>query len=177
MTNPEKFRPVSALIMGWVLITFFAGFLAQTLFYDGVRAIVITSVLCSAGIFGAYLSFLKPNVVIFDEGIRIVNPTKEISASWDRVDEIETKYSMSIIVDQRTFYAWAAPAPGRRHSKRVHKSDFAPRGGDYPIRLGDSPRSDSGACAHIARLRRKEFILQGHSALNVFQVKRNILAS
>jgi hypothetical protein len=122
------------------------------------------------GILGAYLSFIKPSVVLFDEGIKIVNPTKEITASWDRIDEIETKYSMSITVDGKTIYAWAAPAPSRRHSKAMHKSDFTPRGSDHPVRIGDSPRSDSGACAYIARLRRKEFITQGAAPLGIFHV-------
>ena len=176
MTNPEKFRPTSALIMAWVLIAFFLGYLAQSGYYDGPLEFIITLLICSGGTFIIYLSFLKPCVVIFDEGIKIVNPTKEIIASWDRVDEIETKYSMSILVDGATIYAWAAPAPSRRHSKAMHKSDFSPCGSEYPVRIGDSPRSDSGACAHIARLRRKEFIMRGGPTLNIFVIRREIFA-
>ena len=173
MNNPEKFRPTSALVMGWVLIAFFAGFIAQSVFYSGIRELIITCIVSGLAILGAYMSFIKPYVVIFDEGIKIVNPTKEITASWDRVDEIETKYSMSILVDGETIYAWAAPAPSRRHSKGMHKSDFTPRGSDHPVRIGDSPRSDSGACAYIARLRRKEFIAQGITPLDVFTVSKS----
>lgn len=174
MNNPEKFRPTSALVMGCVLIAFFGGFIAQSIYYGGVAEAIITVGICGLGVFGTYLSFIKPYVVIFDEGIKIVNPTKEITASWDRVDEIETKYSMSIIVDGRTFYAWAAPAPSRRHGKRMHKSDFTPRGSAHPVRIGDSPRSDSGACAYIARLRRKDFIARAVPAHNIFQVKSGL---
>ncbi|MFZ4108314.1 MAG: hypothetical protein ACOYK4_04845 [Candidatus Planktophila sp.] len=174
MNNAEKFRPTSALIMGWVLIFFFAGFIAQSIYYGGLLEAIITVSICGLGVFGTYLGFIKPYVVIFDEGIKIVNPTKEITASWDRVDEIETKYSMSIIVDGRTFYAWAAPAPSRRHGKRMHKSDFTPRGSEHPVRIGDSPRSDSGACAYIARLRRKDFITRAVPAHNIFQIRSGL---
>ena len=173
MNNAEKFRPTSALVMGWVLIAFFAGFVAQSIYYGGLLEAMITILVCGLLAFGSYLSFIKPYVVLFDEGIKIVNPTKEITASWDRVDEIETKYSMSILVDGETIYAWAAPAPSRRHSKGMHKSDFTPRGSDHPVRIGDSPRSDSGACAYIARLRRKEFIAQGITPLDVFTVSKS----
>ena len=154
MTNIKKFRPGSAIASGWVLILFFAGFIVQTVAYGGDT--VLTTAICSAGIIGVYLLFLKPYVLIFDEGIKVVNPTKEIVASWDLVEEIETKFSMSITIDGTSYYAWAAPAPGRRHVKQMHKTDLLP-GVDAPRRLGDSPQSDSGACAYMARLRRKEF--------------------
>lgn len=173
MNNPEKFRPTSAVIMGWVLIAFFFGFIAQSALLGGATETLITTLICAPAAFAAYLGFIKPYVIIFDEGIKIVNPTKEITASWDRIDEIETKYSMSITVDGSVFYAWAAPSPGRRHARGLHKSDlFA---SSEPLRrLGDSPRSDSGVCAHIARLRRKEFVARGCPALNIFKIHRNL---
>ena len=173
MTNPEKFRPGSALVTGWILIAFCIGFIGQSAFYGGINEIIVTTLICGSCCVGIYLGFLKPYVLIFDEGIKIVNLTKEITASWDRVDEIETKYSMSIIVDGATFHAWAAPAPGRSHTRRMHKTDLLP-GGDIPRRLGDSSRSDSGVCAHVARLRRKEFINRGSAALNIFEIHKNL---
>lgn len=176
MNNPEKFRPTSALIMGWILIAFFTGFTIQAIFYAGIIEVLVTSLASGFGAFVSYLWFLKPYVLIFDEGITIVNPTKEITVSWDRVEEIETKYSMSIVVNNKTFYAWAAPVPSRRHAKRIHKTDFAPRGADYPIRLGDSPGSDSGACAYISRLRRKNFLSKRRAALNIFEVHNTLFS-
>jgi len=164
MTNIEKFRSGSAIASGWVLILFFAGFIIQTVIYGG--NLVSTTGVCGAGIIGSYLLFLKPYVLIFDEGIKIVNPTKEITVSWDLVEEIETKYSMSILIDGQTFYAWAAPAPSGRHSRRMHKTDLLP-GADAPRRVGDSLRSDSGVCAHIAKLRRKEFAGAGTGELEI----------
>ena len=155
MTNSEKFRPGSAIASGWVLIAFFVGFILQSLFYGG--DILVTIGICGAGAYGSYLLFLKPYVLLFDEGIKIVNPTKEITATWDLVEEIETKYSMSIQIRGESFYAWAAPAPSGRHSRRMHKSDLLP-GADSPRRVGDSLKSDSGICSYMAKLRRKNFV-------------------
>lgn len=164
MTNIEKFKPGSAIASGWALVVFFTGFITQTIFYSG--DIIVTTAICSAGIIGAYLLFLKPYVLIFDEGIKVVNPTKEITASWDLIEEIETKYSMSITIAGSSYYAWAAPAPGRGHSRRMHGTDVLP-GSDAPRRLGDSVQSDSGACAYIAKLRRNEF---GSTSINRFEI-------
>lgn len=167
MTNTEKFRPGSAIASGWILIVFFVGFIVQAIFYDG--DIVTTASICSAGVIGSYLLFLKPYLLIFDEGIKIVNPTKEITAGWHLIEEIETKYSMSILVEGQTFYAWAAPAPSGRHSRRMHKTDLHP-GADAPRRVGDSLKSDSGAAAYIANLRRRNF---GGAGGIDFQVSTN----
>lgn len=159
MTNVEKFRPASAIASGWLLVIFFSGFIIQTLAYGG--DLVSTVAICAAGIVGSYLIFLKPHLLIFDEGIKIINPTKEIYASWDLVDTIETRYTMSLLINGVTYYAWAAPAPSGRHSKRMHRSDLHP-GAELPRRVGDSLKSDSGAAAYIAKMRKKNFV--GHSA-------------
>jgi len=174
MTNVEKFRPGSAIASGWVLIVFFLGFIIQSLFYGG--DILVTIGICGAGAFGSYLLFLKPYVLLFDEGIKIVNPTKEITATWDLVEEIETKYSMSIQIKDRAYYAWAAPAPSGRHSRRMNKTDLLP-GANSPRRVGDSLQSDSGVCAYMANMRRKKFtgasasefeILSDNTSLYIF---------
>ena len=164
MTNSEKFRPGSAIASGWILIAFFGGFIVQSFLY--ASDIMLTIGICGAGAIGAYLLFLKPYVLLFDEGIKIVNPTKEITATWDLVEEIETKYSMSIQVRGESYFAWAAPAPSGRHSRRMHKTDLLP-GADAPRRVGDSLKSDSGVCAHIAKLRRKDFASAGTGELEI----------
>ena len=174
MSNVEKFRPGSAIASGWILIAFFIGFIAQSLFYGG--DVVLSIGICGAGALGAYLLFLKPYVLLFDEGIKIVNPTKEITATWDLVEEIETKYSMSITIRGEVYYAWAAPAPSGRHSRRMNKTDLLP-GADSPRRVGDSLQSDSGVCAYMANVRRKKFtgtgaiefeVISDNTALYIF---------
>ena len=164
MTNSEKFRPGSAIASGWILIAFFVGFIVQSFFYGGDT--ILTLGICGAGAFGSYLLFLKPYVLLFDEGITIVNPTKEITATWDLIEEIETKYSMSVQIRDETYYAWAAPAPSGRHSRRMHNTDLLP-GADAPRRVGDSLKSDSGVCAYMANIRRKDFLPSGASEFEI----------
>ncbi|MEY3856773.1 MAG: hypothetical protein RLZZ193_422 [Actinomycetota bacterium] len=172
MTNSEKFRPGSAIASGWILIAFFIGFIVQTVFYGG--DIVVTVGICGAGAFGAYLLFLKPYVLLFDEGIKIVNPTKEITATWDLVEEIETKYSMSIQIRGESYFAWAAPAPSGRHSRRMHQSDLLP-GADDPRRVGDSLKSDSGVCAYMAKIRKKNFVSGSASEFEIISDNKGLI--
>ncbi len=177
MTNSEKFRPRSALVSGWILFGFEALYLLQSLFFASFSGTVAATAICTAAALTTFLCFIKPAVIISDEGIKIINPTKEIFASWDRVESIDTKYSMSITVDGRTIYAWAAPAPGRYHARSVHESEL--RGviasDEVLIRPGDAPRSDSGSCAYLSRFRQKEFFASNRSALNIYTSEKSLI--
>jgi hypothetical protein len=101
----------------------------------------------------------RPKVELFDEGIRITNPFDQITVGWQLVESIEAKYTMSIQVADKVIYAWAAPAPGRYHSRTIHPSEIKGMdiGADGVIRPGDSPRTHSGAAAYLANLRFKSF--------------------
>jgi hypothetical protein len=106
-----------------------------------------------------HLAFIRPKVTIFDEGIRITNPFREITIGWDQVQEISAKFSMYVTVGGEKVYAWAAQAPGRYHSRNVHASEV--RGLQIPdtgnMRAGESPRSHSGVAIALARIRLDAF--------------------
>lgn len=107
----------------------------------------------------AYLIFIRPKITLFDEGITITNPFVEITVGWQRVEEIEARYCMSIVVGERHIYAWAAPAPGWYHARTVHSSEVKGLKLDANnlIRPGESPRTHSGVAMHLAKLRLENF--------------------
>lgn len=107
----------------------------------------------------AHLVFWRPRVILFDEGITIVNPFLTITVGWDLVDAIEAKYTMSILVADKTIHAWAAPAPSRYHSRSIHETELrGMRFNDQTmIRPGESPRSHSGVATFLARAKLANF--------------------
>jgi hypothetical protein len=111
-----------------------------------------------------YQIFIHPKVVFFDEAIEIVNPFTRHLIGWQDVDQIDTRYTMSIKtigegVRNRKIHAFAAPAPGRYHSRSIHQSEL--RGlniqGAGSIQVGQSPRSHSGVASVIANQRFNDF--------------------
>jgi hypothetical protein len=48
----------------------------------------------------------------------------------------------------------------------MHKTDLLP-GFDAPRRAGDSLKSDSGVCAYMANIKRKDFIAGGASDFEI----------
>ena len=106
-----------------------------------------------------WLLFVRPKIIFFDEGLKIVNPLTEVTLPWSGVDEIETQLAFSVKAGSKKFTAWAAPAPGRLHSRTLHSSEFKGLGlaSGGATRLSDSPRSDSGVAAYLARQRLEAF--------------------
>jgi hypothetical protein len=132
---------------------------AQEFFYGSFSGIAISLCLGVCAIQCAYLILHRPSIKIFDEGICITNPLRKITVGWDKVQDITAHYTMSIQVDGRVINAWAAPAPGRYHSRRIHPSEIKGLGIDSggSIRPGESPRSHSGVAFYFANTRYKSF--------------------
>jgi hypothetical protein len=107
----------------------------------------------------SWLCFIRPEILIYDEGITVVNPFITATVGWDAVDSIETKYAFTIETSGARVVAWAAPAPGRYHGRNLHASELKGINydKDFGLRPGDSPKSQSGAAAHVARTRLSNF--------------------
>jgi hypothetical protein len=159
VSNVDIFRPRSSVFAAFVAYSVIAIMVIQTFFISDAYGCISATIW---GTFAATLTYLilhRPKVELFDEGIRITNPFDQITVGWQSVDSIDAKYTMSIQVDHKVIYAWAAPAPGRYHSRRIHPSEI--KGMDIGIggfiRPGDSPRTHSGAAAYLAIMRLKGF--------------------
>jgi hypothetical protein len=135
------------------------GLLLDNVIVNSGEGFITIAAISTAIVLASYVLFLKPKIVFYDEGITITNMLSEVTVGWHQVEAVETRYCMSIQVDDRIIYAVAAPAPGRYHSRTVHESEL--RGISVPstesLRPGDSPRSQSGAAAHLARSRMNDF--------------------
>jgi hypothetical protein len=159
VSNVEIFRPRSSFFAAFIAYSVIAIMVIQTFFMSDAHGCISATIW---GTFAATLSYLilhRPKVELFDEGIRITNPFDQITVGWQSVDSIDAKYTMSIQVANKVIYAWAAPAPGRYHSRTIHPSEI--KGMDIGIggliRPGDSPRTHSGAAAYLAIMRLKSF--------------------
>ncbi len=115
---------------------------------------------------GVYLVMHRPKIILFDEGITIVNPLRNITVGWDKVENIGAKYTLTISFDNRTINAWAAPASGRYSARALHSSDVKGLGieANGSVAAAHSPRSDSGAAIYRARMRYENFLARGSNS-------------
>lgn len=154
MTNGQTFRSRSSYVLAAIVYFIAIGSLTSVVAsqdWSNLGAATAAAVLvCTA----AHLMFWRPKVEIGDDGILVVNPLRTIRIGWQLVEEIDTRYALTVFVAGRKFSAWAATAPGRYHARSVHASEL--KGLDAQtgaMRPGDSPRTLSGAAAFIARER------------------------
>ena len=159
MTNREIYRPTSAYFLVGTTYLFCALYIGVNWWQEGWRTGVVA---LAWGAFICTLAFAilgYPKITLFDEGISITNPLRTITVGWHEVEEIEARYSMSILVNGKTIHAWAAPAPGRYHGRTVHASEI--RGLNFrdtgQLRPGESPRTQSGTATQLARIRLEHF--------------------
>jgi hypothetical protein len=149
----STFRATSSVLLGYVGIGLILGSLAQSLFY-GSRDELISSApylyIIAALI---YLVMIRPKLKILTSHIEVINPLSTHKIPWKSISAIETKYCLTLTLQDQTIKAWAAVAPSRYHFKRVHPTDF--RGVNLEntalLRPSDSPLTDSGAAAYISR--------------------------
>lgn len=172
MSNAERFRSRSAIATAFVAFGMLVLFAVEEWLTasaaDFFRAACILAVVGEI----IYLIFLRPSLILSDECARIINPFSEHVIGWQDIESIEARYSMSFeTVGGDRIYAWAASAPGRYHSRKIHPADIKGMGLTNVIRVGESPRTDSGVAAHLARLKLKEF---GETANFPRSYKRNI---
>ena len=158
MNNPQVFRPKSGYIFAgmafWIVATMLY---LQIIDYGFNFGLIIASIWGALVCLIGYQIFIHPKVVFFDEGVEIVNPFTHHLIGWQDVEQIDTRYTMSIKthgegVGTKQIYAFAAPAPGRYHSRSIHQSEL--RGLNIQsagsIQSGQSPRSHSGVASAIA---------------------------
>ena len=158
MNNPQIFRPKSGYIFAgmafWIVATMLY---LQIIDYGFNFGLIIASIWGALVCLIGYQIFIHPKVVFFDEGVEIVNPFTHHLIGWQDVEQIDTRYTMSIKthgegVGTKQIYAFAAPAPGRYHSRTIHQSEL--RGLNIQsagsIQSGQSPRSHSGVASAIA---------------------------
>jgi len=158
-SNTDLYRPRSVYASIAVTIFFVIGLVAESVNHGTILERVDAFLWGAFVLAGAYLLFYRPCVIYFDEGVTIINPFKSHTLGWDMVESIEAQYTMSLQVNGKIIRAWAAPAPGRYHSRSLHLSEIKGMkiGYDGLIRPGESPRSDSGQASYLAKLRLEAF--------------------
>jgi hypothetical protein len=157
--NTEIFRPKSgfvASIFGYLLLF---GAILQSIFTRNIQDLFWTTLVCTfIGIF-IYCVIQRPRLEIADEGIKIINPISSRYLGWGEVTQIETRYALAFHTSSKILTSWAAVAPGRYHHRTIHPTEM--RGivsrDTTLIRASDSPRTDSGAAAYVARQRWEQF--------------------
>ncbi len=111
--------------------------------------------------------FWRPCVVVDDAGVELVNVFRTIRLPWPSIQDVDTRWALTLITAYGRFAAWAAPRsgwqPGRSLSEQdVHAVPVETSETGRRVRAGDSPYSPSGEAAIAVRRRWQELQDAGH---------------
>ncbi len=108
----------------------------------------------------------RPAVVVSDGGVELRNVLRTVELPWPSIQNIDTKYALTLYTAYGVYSAWAAPAPSRTAAVNATRgamhsqpeSAFALGG----LRPGDLPGTASGDASGYVRRRWQELRDAGH---------------
>lgn len=117
---------------------------------------------CASLASAAYLVWVKPKLVLNDEGIEVVNPFSTEQIAYGDVLELDTKWALTIIHTGGSTRVWVAPASGKR--RWIADKTFGIYGRGVPLSQSGQGESEtmsasldsfSGQAAYLIRERMK----------------------
>jgi hypothetical protein len=158
VTNAQVFRPLSGIALATTV--FLICLILVAFDVSNIAGWIWAAATCIA----TWLVFVRPKLLIGDEGVTVVNPLVTATIGWGELESIDVKYAVTFYVAGRKISAWAATGPGRYHARSIHRSELMGVGipksdiDSGNIRPGESPRTASGQAIAICRLRWQAYL-------------------
>ncbi len=104
----------------------------------------------------AWALFWRPSLTVAEHGITVVNVLRTYFVPWPAIEQIDTRYSLTLFTVRGRVSVWAAPAPGRHRQFGLARKDFdgvgeSARGEHGSLRPADALSTPSGNLAQLIR--------------------------
>lgn len=126
----------------------------------GVNTVALTLPWLGLLVATCWAVFWRPSVTVSDAGVRFVNVTRTIDIPWPAVQEVDTRFALTLHTAYGRFAAWAAPAPSAgtalRSSMRARRESARDVEDPTAIQtssMGDLAGTASGDAAMLVRRR------------------------
>lgn len=111
----------------------------------------------------AFALFWFPRVDVAEHEVTVRNVFSTIHVPWPAIQNVDTKYALTLYTSEGKVTAWASPAPNRYAAQGGTAKDArlaADASGASP-RPGDLPGTQSGAVAYVIRRHWQDLQEQG----------------
>lgn len=138
----KTFRPRSNFVLAGVSIVLLVLFGANSLLVVANTTQIVFE-LVSCFILGglAFLIWIRPKLVLGDQVIEVVNPFRTVVIPYREVQDLETKWALTIIHDRGKTRVWVAPASGKR--RWIADKTFGFYGSGVPMSASGAGDSES----------------------------------
>lgn len=105
--------------------------------------------------FAVWAAFWRPVLRVDDDGLHIRNVATDYDIEWGAIQQVDTKWGLTIFTEIGKVSVWAAPAPGRHAAFTATRDQgtFLPESTylSGTVRPGDLATTESGAAAAFIR--------------------------
>ena len=107
------YRPLSGRI-GAACFALLALWWAVALVLGGhPRQALIGVPLLAAAVAAVWAVFWRPAVVVDDDAVLLLNPVRDVRVPWPALEDVDTRFALTLTASGRRYQSWAAAAPGR----------------------------------------------------------------
>lgn len=154
-SDPVEFRTSGRLLTTAVAVVCAVGLVLTAM--DDLATAVRWAPLLGLVVLLTWAVLVRPAVIVHDGGVDLRNVLRTVHLPWPAVVRVDTRYALTLVTRDRSYSAWAAPAPSRAQTLRSSPADLehlassATIGG--AVRPGDLLSSASGQAAELIRRR------------------------
>lgn len=156
-TDPVVLRPVGVRVLAvatWVLLLFAVVVTALGDLPSALRLLPF-AVLAALVV---HALFWRPRVAVDGDGVTLVNVVRDVRIPFARLEDVRTRFALTLDTSEGSYTSWSSPAPGRTSSWGLTRKDA---GGvqamgtpvDQGLSASAAPNTDSGAAALLVRHR------------------------
>lgn len=111
----------------------------------------------------AFVLFWFPRVDVAEHEVTVRNVFTTVHVPWPAIENVDTKYSLTLYTPEGKVTAWASPAPNRYAAQAGTLKDarLAAQASGTSPRPGDLPSTQSGAIALVIRTHWEDLRAQG----------------
>lgn len=148
-SDRQVYRPVLAR----VLLAAFAGigvwWAVDLATHGRLGAALLLSLWILAAVAALGCLFWRPAVIVDDVAVELRNVVRDVRVPWDVLEDVTTRYALTLHAGGRRHQSWAGPAPGRTaRARRQPDKRWIPGGAD-PRTASRDLNADSGAAAFL----------------------------
>lgn len=166
--EPVVLRPVGVRVLAvatWVLLAFSLVVTAVDDLSSALRLLPFTAL----GALVVHALFWRPRLEVDGEGVTLTNVVRDVRIPFARLEDVRTRFALTLDTAQGSYTSWSSPAPGRTSSWGLTRKDA---GGvqamgtpiDQGLSASAAPNTDSGAAALLVRHRWDVWREQGGGA-------------
>jgi hypothetical protein len=111
----------------------------------------------------AFAMFWLPSVSVAEHEVTVRNVFTTVHVPWPTIQNVDTKYALTLYTSEGKVTAWASPAPNRYATASGTAGDarIAAQASGTSPRPGDLPGTQSGAVAYVIRRHWQDLNEQG----------------